>query len=185
MKTLISTAIVFSFATAAHAAPIQFQFSSNLLFTNIPGVSPADTVTIDVVMDNGGTGTSSQFWSSSSGHFVSGTVTTGGYSMNLGTIVSAVDFLTNPSGGLVGAQLFDGFGIDNTDNFGIGGASSVGDIALSTSANTFAIWQDSANNFANWQIVASETEIPEPAPLALLGFGVFAMIAARRTRKTV
>lgn len=185
MKSLITAAAMLLMTTVAQAAPIHFQFNAGLVFTDISGTLPTDVVTIDVVMDNGGTSTASQTWNAAAGHFVSGVLSIGSYSMDVGSNVSRAIFITDSSGALL-STAFEDFlfadRADNVDNFGTGGTLiNLTHFFVVDFTGDFAQFGGTTEAVGDWLIVSTnQTPIPAPGSLALLGLGMIFLSRARR-----
>lgn len=176
-------------SSSARALPVLFHFESTITSSSIPGVADNDTVTIDVVLDNGGTSLLSQSWDTNAGTAVlSATASAGSYSADYGTIILLALFSTDAAGNLTSSTFRDesGTGVDNTDSFGSGQPIALfANVALFDVNGNFAQFFPSAFFPAQWTLeFATVNQTPEPTTLtlfagALAGFTVF---SARRRR---
>jgi len=151
---------------------------------NIPGTAFGDTLTISVIVDNGGSSLLSQTWGLPD--FVSGTAAVGSYFASYAT-PDFLDFATDASGQLT-TTVFAQSQTDGsaTDNFGTGPARLVSNAVIdslgrgsfiSAGGTGFIYWPNSNEDLWSAQLVQS---VPEPGTLALFGIGLFGMGLARR-----
>ena len=188
-KALLLGAMLACGAGAAEAAPVSLTWNTTFYDSagGWPGTS-GEAVTVTFVVDNGGTSTLSQTWSSSD--FVSYAVTgasgwsflstaapdrvTGGFATDAtGAVTAAGDWSRRDTQGAVEASwsmVSDGFWFNNGRN----GIAYLG--AFDAGLNV--------NNVSDNQIGASWTaalvSVPEPTSLALLGAGLLGLGFGRR-----
>lgn len=178
-------------ANTARALPVLFHFESSITSSSIPGVTAGDTITIDVVLDNGGTSLLSQTWDVNAGTTaISATASAGSYSADYGTTFTVALFQTNALGVLTTTAFRDegGTQFDNTDTFGSGAPIGLlfGTALITTPISPSRFAQFSPNNFdaSSWTLeFTTIDDVPEPATAVLLAIPLGALGCARRRRR--
>jgi hypothetical protein len=174
----------------AFGTPVKFTWESEVdtvvPATPIPGVSFGDDVTVEIIVDNGGSSLNSQTWLGS--HIQSAQLSVGSYSATFvgGFIPVGAQpvFQTNASGELT-SVLFVGTGPStiNFDDFGIGGSIRLLNNSVKSSAGGDAYFVDrfvgpNPDDLIGWD--QTPDIVPEPGT-ALLLCGL-AVISFRRLR---
>lgn len=171
-KLGLTLALMLTFSSA-HAVPFLFRNLST--FTSVDGLlagvaSVGDTITADVIMDNGGSSTLSQTWAIAD--TVSAHLTVGGYSATyLDAFCCGAGFATDGLGDLVTANWL---GTLNTlgasfDSFSVGGSVRLFSNAIRASDDLLSFYTPNLGTFDSW---SGPRAVPEPATLALMGLGL-------------
>jgi hypothetical protein len=175
----------FGAGSIAHAGLVQFDFTTTVTTSAIPGVSPGTTVAITLLADNGNSGLNSQSWLISdliSGSLAAGTYTQS-YSDGWFSAPSHLAFTTNGSGILTLSQFFGTTNSPNhQDTFGMGPQVYLASNAAIDFFGRTAFFQHNTSTLSRWT-VSEVGEVPEPASLTLLSLGAIGLAGAARRRR--
>ena len=190
----VSSLAVFAFVGAASAAPVLFTYTGEIVGVTggaLSGImSVGDTVTIEVVSDNGSASLISQTWDPLD--TITATFSAGGYTATFSdgffTSPAATGFTTDGAGNLIDAA-WVGIEIDPTafDNFGAGGDLNNGSgIAANGDSYTFLPYLGTLGTLTAWAgpvFVSDTNDVPEPSAIALIGLGLAGLCLMKRRNK--
>ena len=153
-------------AGAADAAMFKFNFTSTINSSpSIPGVSLGDTLTLEVIADNGGTSLISQNWGTTD--VSSAALSVGTYSATYLTTFTLANFTTDLTGTLTVSSFNDSSG-SNQDIFGTGPSVVLTSAIVQDFNFGSAFFGPNVSDFNAWTVTA----VPLPAALPLMGTGL-------------
>ncbi len=172
-------------SASVQASPFQFTYTGTVSsVNNIGGLATVgDAVTVNVIVDNGGTSAISQNWAVTD--TVSAVFTAGSY---VATFLSdwfsyGSGFTTDALGDLTTAEWYGTQMSTGTDNFGTGVYLSNVGASNSNGRNIYASSNFELSTFSGPIAVASS--VPEPATIALLGLGLAGIAIGKRRKAKV
>ncbi len=171
-------------AVGANAVPVQMTAVTTLNHskTDIPGTTMGDTLTILVIVDNGGTSLLSQSWTVL--NIVSGRVDVGTYTAFYTSSFSAGSGFTTDAAGLLTTAVFADLVGDVSDTFGTSAVGALFNDAVRDTQERLTRFGDAVDqpngNLSLWSVAF--VSVPEPGTLGLIGAGLIGIGLARRRR---
>lgn len=182
-RALLFCALGFTAANVG-AVPVQMTAVTTLndSQTDIPGTTMGDTLTISVIVDNGGTSLLSQSWTVL--NIVSGRVDVGTYAAFYTSSFFAGSGFTTDAAGLLTTAVFADLVGDVSDTFGTSAVGALFNDAVRDTQERLTRFGDDVDqpnrNLSLWS--AAFVSVPEPGTLVLLGAGLIGLCMARRSR---
>ena len=187
----VSGLAVFAFVGTASAAPVLFTYTGEIVDVTggaLSGImSVGDTVTIEVVSDNGSASLISQTWDPLD--TITATISAGGYTATFSdgffTSPIATGFTTDGAGNLIDAAWL-GIEVDPTafDTFGAGGDLDNGSgFASNGDSYKYLPYMATLTAWAGPVFVSDTNDVPAPSAIALIGLGLAGLSLVRRRKK--
>lgn len=174
-------------SAAVYAAPFTLEFTGIVASSETPGISEGDTITLDLIADNGGSTSLSQTWNLADlqGFTIHAGTFTGTYSQ-VYPFPSTGNFVTDASGNIISVTFFGTSGSSqNSDNFN---ASFVGDNVTGGASFEDSLSRDTDivggtwNTPSQWSVQGADASAPEPSTIGLFAAGLVGLAALKRKK---
>lgn len=169
---------------SAEAAPFQLQFQSvltNATISNVPGIEAGDTITFEIIVDNGGLSLMDQTWNQAD--ILQATASVESYTASfVPPFTGSVDPVFGTTGAAVSLAAWFDFDVNNTDSLGPGSPSVFVTALITSTGDSFA-FADNLLAAGNWTIQPLQVAAISLPPALLLLFAGLAGLGLLGTIK--
>lgn len=182
--TFASAITALSISIATNAAPVLFTYTGHVTSSHIDLVSVGNTVTLDIIADNGNSSLQSQTWSMAD--TISATITVGSYQAHfIDNWFNSSGFKTDATGSLTSTNWFgtNSFSPTSSDNYGSGIWLANGSVVAPGWEPKF-YYDDGHHTVSAWSNPVFVSSVPIPGAIWLLGSGLAGLVCTARKRKS-